>query len=102
MKLHGRSDVFLPPPAFVRPAERRALLISVSWSFRRCSPPAAFVRPTERRALLISVSWSFRRSPPLENFYLPGLGRPFGRSIRFFAYFCRDDKNFLAEANRLC
>lgn len=47
MKLHGRSTVFLPPAAFVRPTERRALLISVSWSFRRYSPPRRllFARP---------------------------------------------------------
>ena len=45
MKLHGRSDALLPLKTFIRPTEKLALLISVSWSFRRFSPLENFYSP---------------------------------------------------------
>lgn len=70
-QFHSRSLAFLPSTAFIGPTGRRAILISIPWSFPRSSPLTTSIRPTERRAILISTPWSFLRSSPLENFYSP-------------------------------
>ena len=76
MKLHGRSDATLP----------RQLL------FARLKGGRSAMKLHGRSDVLL----------PSKTFVRPASGaRLEGLSV-FFAYFCRDDKNFLAEANRLC